>query len=262
MALGGNLLTAQLASIVGLYGLTVIAIRIFSAPAVLGDKSALRGADAPPPARDHRGHRSLFAAFVDLRDARRLANATPDPVAGVKLRIMQPNLAQDEKFRPENKGADLTHYLTLSAASTTRSLRPRRCHRSHLAGIGVSLHFVARCRSSWRKSERSCRKIRSSSPVPRATGTYRSGPPGGPRAAPAHLFQCHSSGRQRRVIFSTIMTRCILCRSANICPFRSRLRPARLAPIRPYPWRFRGREPTATVVRARLAGRGRAVDLL
>src|SRR6202040_791777 len=44
MALGGNLVTAQLASIVGLYGLTVTAILIFSAPAVLGEKSAMHGA--------------------------------------------------------------------------------------------------------------------------------------------------------------------------------------------------------------------------
>ena len=51
MALGGNLVTAQLASLVGLYGLTVIAILIFSAPAVLGEKSALHGARRrlPPP---------------------------------------------------------------------------------------------------------------------------------------------------------------------------------------------------------------------
>src|SRR5580704_8716107 len=47
MALGGNLVTAQLASIVGLYGLTVIAILIFSAPAVLGEKSAKQGGRLP-----------------------------------------------------------------------------------------------------------------------------------------------------------------------------------------------------------------------
>ena len=45
----------------------------------------------------------------------RLAHATSAPVAGVKLRIMQPNLPQDAKFRPENKGWILSHYLALSA---------------------------------------------------------------------------------------------------------------------------------------------------
>src|SRR5262249_3251429 len=44
MALGGNLVAAQLASVVGLYGLTIAAILIFSAPAAFGDKTAARWA--------------------------------------------------------------------------------------------------------------------------------------------------------------------------------------------------------------------------
>ncbi len=113
MALGGNLLTAQLASIVGLYGLTVIAILIFSAPAVLGEKSALRGAGRRPPV-------PILAAILAFCGicgfgAWRLAHATSAPVAGVKLRIMQPDLPQDAKFRPENKGWILSRYLALSA---------------------------------------------------------------------------------------------------------------------------------------------------
>ncbi len=113
MALGGNLLTAQLASIVGLYGLTVIAILIFSAPAVLGEKSAMQGAR-------HRLPPAIAAAVLAFAGicgfgALRLAGTTLEPVAGVKLRIMQPNLAQDAKFRPENKARTLSLYLTLSA---------------------------------------------------------------------------------------------------------------------------------------------------
>ena len=50
-----------------------------------------------------------------------LAQATPPPVAGVRLRIMQPNLPQDAKFRPENKTWILNHYLDLSI----RELRPQ-----------------------------------------------------------------------------------------------------------------------------------------
>jgi apolipoprotein N-acyltransferase len=37
-----------------------------------------------------------------------------EPVVGVKLRIMQPNLTQDAKFRPEKKAWILARYLTLS----------------------------------------------------------------------------------------------------------------------------------------------------
>ncbi len=118
MALGGNLVTAQLASLVGLYGLTVVAILIFSAPAVLGDKSALHGKTRRLPS-------PITAALLALCGicvfgALHLAAPPPGQIAGIKLRIMQPNLAQDAKFRPENKDWILTHYLTLSARGTDK----------------------------------------------------------------------------------------------------------------------------------------------
>ena len=113
MALAGNLVTAQLASIVGLYGLTVIAILIFSAPAVLGEKSAIQGARRRlPPAI---ATAVLTFAGICAFGALRLAGPIAAPVAGVKLRIMQPNLAQDAKFRPDNKARIMARYLTLSA---------------------------------------------------------------------------------------------------------------------------------------------------
>jgi apolipoprotein N-acyltransferase len=112
MALGGNLVTAQLASLIGLYGLTVIAILIFSTPAVLGEKSTRQGARRRlPPAI---AAAVLAFAGICAFGALRLVT-TPKPVAGVKLRIMQPNLAQDAKFRPDNKARILARYLTLSA---------------------------------------------------------------------------------------------------------------------------------------------------
>ena len=114
MALGGNLVTAQLASIVGLYGLTVISILIFSAPAVLGEKPAMQKKAwrrPPPPVA------AAFLAFCGIYGfgAWRLAHPASEPVAGVRLRIMQPNLPQDAKFRPENRARILAHYLALSA---------------------------------------------------------------------------------------------------------------------------------------------------
>jgi apolipoprotein N-acyltransferase len=112
MALGGNLLTAQLASLIGLYGLTIVVILIFSAPATLSDKRAattfLRRVPLP------------FAAAVLAFGGTcgfgvvRLSAPLPKLIPGVNLRIMQPNLAQDEKFRAENGAAILAHYLALS----------------------------------------------------------------------------------------------------------------------------------------------------
>jgi len=111
MALGGNLITAQFASLIGLYGLTVIAILIFSVPAVLADsglcKSPLRLPWAAVAAL------AIFCAVCGF-GFYRLAQPLPQLVEGVKLRIMQPNVDL-KTFRPENKRQILAHYLALSA---------------------------------------------------------------------------------------------------------------------------------------------------
>jgi apolipoprotein N-acyltransferase len=116
MALGGNPVLAQAASGIGLYGLTFLAIAVFAAPATLADPD-LSGAS-------RRWTRSLTCAVVALValagfGGLRLATASQEMVKGVKLRIMQPNLPQDAKFRPENKAEILRRYLTLSDKATS-----------------------------------------------------------------------------------------------------------------------------------------------
>lgn len=112
MALGGNLVTAQLASVVGLYGLTIVAILIFSAPAFFGDKPNARWTvcRVPLPVA------AAVLAFAGICGfgALRLSEPPPKMISGVNLRIMQPNVAQDEKFRPENGAEILARYLALS----------------------------------------------------------------------------------------------------------------------------------------------------
>jgi apolipoprotein N-acyltransferase len=108
MALGQNLVLAQFASIVGLHGLTILAIAIFAAPATLADPSGrpwlswstIAGLAAL----------GLLAAF----GAYRLSAPDAPLLAGVKLRIMQPDVAQDAGFRPQNKDAIMRRYLALS----------------------------------------------------------------------------------------------------------------------------------------------------
>ncbi|MBO0733497.1 MAG: apolipoprotein N-acyltransferase, partial [Methylocapsa sp.] len=86
MALGGTLLTAQFASVIGAYGLTIVAILIFSAPATLGGKTAARGARgrlaAPVVAA------VLAFAAICLFGAVRLSAPPAAQVPGVRLRIM------------------------------------------------------------------------------------------------------------------------------------------------------------------------------
>ncbi|MBV9065148.1 MAG: apolipoprotein N-acyltransferase [Methylobacteriaceae bacterium] len=114
MALGGNLVLAQAASLVGIYGLTFIAIAVFAAPATWFDASAGRRVRWPILAA------GLALAALALFGALRLGvGADPGYVAGVKLRIMQPNLSQDAKFRPEYRDAILNRYLALSDRATS-----------------------------------------------------------------------------------------------------------------------------------------------
>jgi apolipoprotein N-acyltransferase len=112
MALGQNLLLAQLASIVGLHGLTLLAIAIFAAPATLADPGARR---LPWPMIAALAALAALAVFGAVRVSAPEAALAPN----VKLRIMQPNLAQDADFRPQNKEAIMRRYLALSDRATS-----------------------------------------------------------------------------------------------------------------------------------------------
>ena len=74
--------------------------------------------------------------------------ATPTQfVDDVRLRIMQPNLPQDEKFNYAAKQQVMERYLALSDRSTGPQIdRRARRHASDLAGIGISVLPDARSR--------------------------------------------------------------------------------------------------------------------
>jgi len=107
MALGQNIWLMQAAASIGLYGLTVLAILLCVAPATLVDAGSFRDRFGPSAAA------AIVLAALALAGADRLG--PPDPiVAGVRLRLVQPNLPQDEKFRPENRDGIVERYLALS----------------------------------------------------------------------------------------------------------------------------------------------------
>ncbi|AWM88794.1 apolipoprotein N-acyltransferase [Microvirga sp. 17 mud 1-3] len=117
MALGQNPWLMQSASLVGLYGLTVLAVLIGAAPALLASDR---------PARERWAAPVLAAALLALMagfGAWRMPDAPLPPVSGVRLRLMQPNLPQDAKFHPGNREAIMRRYLTLSAAAPQESGR-------------------------------------------------------------------------------------------------------------------------------------------
>jgi apolipoprotein N-acyltransferase len=112
-ALAENHFLAQTASLIGLHGLTVIAICLAALPAIIiTTAKAMRVWLAGACALATLGGMFAFGWWR--------IPATPSPlVAGVKLRIMQPNLPQDDKFRPEKGREIVDRYLALSDKATS-----------------------------------------------------------------------------------------------------------------------------------------------
>jgi apolipoprotein N-acyltransferase len=112
-ALTSPLELAQAASLIGVWGLTLLAGLVFAAPATLADDSpSLLRRSLPLAAAC-----ALLAALA-LFGTWRLARAPSPLVAGVHLRLMQPNLQQDSKFNYSAKAEVMNRYLTLSRAGS------------------------------------------------------------------------------------------------------------------------------------------------
>ncbi|HKA74932.1 MAG TPA: apolipoprotein N-acyltransferase [Xanthobacteraceae bacterium] len=112
-ALTGPLALAQGAALVGLWGLTFVAVAVFASPAVLVDeRSETRRPWAWPLAA------VLVLAALATYGAIRLAQSPTELVEGVRLRLMQPNLQQDEKFNYGAKQQVMQRYLALSDRAT------------------------------------------------------------------------------------------------------------------------------------------------
>jgi apolipoprotein N-acyltransferase len=110
-ALADHQWLGQAASVIGVEGLTPLAIMIFAAPAALADPPG-RARWRPPAAAVL--SLLLLAGFGAWRTSQPLP---PDP--GVTVRIMQPNVRQDDKFRPSAGPMIMSRYLALSAGSTS-----------------------------------------------------------------------------------------------------------------------------------------------
>ena len=112
-ALTGPSVLAQTSALIGLWGLTFFAVYLFASPAVLAD-------DRRDTLRPWLVVAIPFAVLAALAvyGAQRLARTPTAFVDGVKLRIMQPNLSQDEKFNYGAKQQVMARYLALSDRAT------------------------------------------------------------------------------------------------------------------------------------------------
>ena len=122
MALGNILVLAQGASLVGVHGLTLAAVAIAAAPATLADR------DWTSRARVGRSAAPALAAVLGLLALTgfgvwRLGQGAVGTVPGVRLRIMQPNITQDDEFTYARRADILQRYLSLSdkAVSATQT---------------------------------------------------------------------------------------------------------------------------------------------
>jgi apolipoprotein N-acyltransferase len=108
-ALSEPLALAQIASVIGLWGMTFLTVAVFASPAVLIDgKKRGRKLWLVPGA----ALATLLA--LGIFGAVRLSLLPTTMVSHVKLRIMQPNLQQDVKFNYSAKREVMQKYLALS----------------------------------------------------------------------------------------------------------------------------------------------------
>jgi apolipoprotein N-acyltransferase len=104
----------QGAALIGLHGLDLAAILIFAAPATIVDRGPGERFLSNGAARTAAALLVALTAYGTLR----LGAHPTEYVDGVKLRLMQPNLPQDAKFRPDNGPQILHDYLGLSDRAT------------------------------------------------------------------------------------------------------------------------------------------------
>jgi apolipoprotein N-acyltransferase len=112
-ALTQPLVLAQGASLIGVWGLTFLGIAIFAAPALLADERI----DTPNPWRAV-VLGILVIAGIGGFGAMRLWLHPTEFVKDVRLRIMQPDLQQDDKFNYSAKEKVMERYLRLSDRAT------------------------------------------------------------------------------------------------------------------------------------------------
>jgi apolipoprotein N-acyltransferase len=109
-ALTTPLALAQSASVLGLWGLTFIAVAVCASPATLFDRNEKKRRPLLPVALA-----ALTIVALGSFGAARLARNPTRLVDGVHLRIMQPNLQQDVRFNYAARHEVVDHYLALSA---------------------------------------------------------------------------------------------------------------------------------------------------
>ncbi len=107
-AFAGSAALSQLAAVTGIWGLSLLAVAAGGLPAALLEPGS-RWRWQPPVAA------GALLALAWLGGTVRLADAPTDAVPGVRLRLVQGNIAQHHKWQPELRARWFQRYLELSA---------------------------------------------------------------------------------------------------------------------------------------------------
>ena len=144
----------------------------------------------------------------------RLARTPTEFVAGVKLRIMQPNLPQDEKFNYGARQQVMSRYLALSDRATGPDSTGVR-DVTHLIWPESAFPFFLQ------READAMAQIADLLPPGTVLIIGAARPAGRADARGAARLQLDLRDRSRRLDPRRSTTRCIWCRSASIC--RSRI---------------------------------------
>ena len=112
-SLTGSLALAQGSALVGIWGLTLFGVGVFASPALLCDDRA----ETPRPWLASVAGLAILAMLA-IHGTLRLQSTPTAFVPGVRLRIMQPNLTQDDKFNYSARRSVMARYLALSDRAT------------------------------------------------------------------------------------------------------------------------------------------------
>jgi apolipoprotein N-acyltransferase len=123
----GFLPMAQSASILGIYGLSLFTVLLCAWPAALCDFATSKFAEGKSKLY---GSIALVAllSFTSIWGAARLGPLEKNGVEGVTLRVIQANIPQKEKWKPENRADIFSLYLQMSAYSGPNSRAPKPTH--------------------------------------------------------------------------------------------------------------------------------------
>ncbi len=103
-----SLILEQFGSVVGVYGLGLIVLTLFSSPAVLADGNRRQSLAVLLTA-------GATLACLALGGAARLASAPTETQSDTVVRLVQPSIPQDQKWLPENRQKVFQTYLDLSS---------------------------------------------------------------------------------------------------------------------------------------------------